>query len=82
MRIVNNNEIVDTNIPGKVSLHSLRHTYATRCIESGMPPEVLQKILGHTDVSITINTYCDVFDDFKQQHIDTAIAYFERIGIM
>ena len=82
MRIIQTRTIIDANVPGKVSLHSLRHTYATRCIESGMPPEVLQKILGHTDVSITINTYCDVFDDFKQQHIDTATAYFERVGIM
>ena len=52
------NDIVDNTIFGKVTLHSLRHTFATRCIESGMPPVVLQTLLGHTDIKITMNTYC------------------------
>ena len=34
--------------------HQLRHTYATRCIEAGMPAVVLQKILGHSRVEITL----------------------------
>lgn len=45
--------------------HQLRHTYATRCIESGMSAKVLQKKLGHTDIKITMNTYADVFARFE-----------------
>ena len=40
-----------------ISTHSLRHTFATRCIEAGMSAVVLQRIIGHTDISITLNTY-------------------------
>ena len=34
----------------------LRHTYATRCIESGMNATVLSKLLGHADIETTLNT--------------------------
>lgn len=50
--------------------HMLRHTYATRSIEAGMPAVVLQKKLGHKDITITLNTYTSVFDKF----IDTCDA--------
>ena len=33
----------------KVNFHMLRHTFVTRCIENGINPVVLQKILGHSD---------------------------------
>lgn len=39
------------------SPHATRHTYASRARRAGMPPEVLQKILGHTDYSTTANIY-------------------------
>ena len=37
--------------------HSTRHTYASRARKDGMPPEILQKILGHSDYSTTANIY-------------------------
>lgn len=42
--------------------HALRHTFATRCIESGVPPVVLKTWLGHTNIHITLDTYADVFN--------------------
>ncbi len=59
-----------------ISTHSLRHSYGTRCIESGMAPVVVQKLMGHTDVGITLNTYTSVFDKFKQQEIDKVNQYY------
>ncbi|MDO4860761.1 MAG: site-specific integrase [Bacillota bacterium] len=41
--------------------HALRHSFATRCIEAGVPAVVLKKWLGHTDIHITLDTYADVF---------------------
>lgn len=81
-RVLKKYSIIDDTVAGKVSLHSLRHTYATRCIESGMPAKVLQMLLGHTDIKTTLNTYCDAFDSFKQQHITNATEYLEKNGLI
>ena len=62
--------------------HMLRHTYATRCIESGMPAVVLQKKLGHKDVSITLNTYTSVFDKFEDKKDDEFMEYLVKNSLM
>ncbi|MGN0535145.1 MAG: tyrosine-type recombinase/integrase [Eubacterium sp.] len=55
--------------------HQLRHTYATRCIEAGTPAKVLQHQLGHADISTTLNTYCDVFDNYSETYVDKTENY-------
>lgn len=62
----------------KNNQHMLRHTFATRCIESGMPANVLAKIMGHANVSTTLNVYCDVFDKFEKQHADISYIYLKE----
>lgn len=52
--------------------HMLRHTFATRCIESGVPAEVLSKWLGHADIITTLNTYVDVFEKHKSKFSKTS----------
>lgn len=44
-------------------MHSLRHTFATRCIENGMQPKTLQKILGHSTINTTMDLYVHVTDE-------------------
>lgn len=59
-----------------ISTHSLRHTYGTRCIESGMQAVVVQKLIRHTDVGITLNTYTSMFDKFKEKKLDKVNQYY------
>ena len=54
----------------KFSMHILRHTFATRCIEAGMIPKTLQKILGHSNIGITMNLYVDATEEEKAKEMD------------
>lgn len=40
--------------------HAIRHTFATRCFERGMTPKVVQKLMGHSSISITLDIYTHV----------------------
>lgn len=64
----------------EVNTHMLRHTFATRCIESGMSAVVLQKLLGHKDIETTLNTYTSVFNKFKEDELSKAELYFNKIS--
>ena len=59
-----------------ITTHSLRHTYGTRCIEAGMSPVALQRLMGHNDVSVTLNTYTSVFNRYKQSELDKVNNYY------
>ena len=43
-----------------------------------MSPVVLQKLMGHSDVSITLNTYTSVFNRFKEEEINKVDNYYEK----
>lgn len=51
----------------KITIHSLRHTFATNCIESGVDMVVLQNWLGHSSISMTIDRYTHISEDYKRQ---------------
>jgi len=52
-----------------VTCHCFRHTFATRCIENGMPPQVLKTILGHSSLSMTMDLYSHVLPNTKQDEM-------------
>ena len=59
-----------------ISTHSLRHTYGTRCIEAGMRAVALQRLMGHTDISVTLNTYTSVFNKYKESELEKVNNYY------
>ena len=48
-----------------LTVHTFRHTFATRCIENGMEPQVLKTILGHSKLSQTMDLYAHVLPNTK-----------------
>lgn len=64
-----------------INQHMLRHSFATRKIEGGMPAEVLMVIMGHKDISVTINTYFDVFAEYKNKYEEQTYNYYELQGL-
>ena len=60
----------------RFSMHVLRHTYATRAIERGVQPKVLQKLLGHASIQTTMDRYVHVTDE----SLSIAIKQFEGVA--
>lgn len=65
-----------------ISSHSLRHTYGTRCVEAGMRGVALQRLMGHTDISVTMNTYTSVFNRYKEAELDKVNSYYINNAII
>ena len=57
-----------------ISMHVLRHSYATRAIERQIPPKTLQRLLGHASLQVTMDTYVHVTENTKIE----AIKQFEE----
>jgi len=68
------------SIRGK-HFHSLRHTFATNCIESGMDPKCLSEILGHADVNTTLNRYVHPSFDSKIHQINVFADTYKHTDI-
>lgn len=58
----------------RFSMHELRHTFATRCIDAGMTPKALQEILGHANISTTMDIYVHVTKDSKSKELESVEA--------
>ena len=59
-----------------VSLHNLRHTCASLLISSGTPITAVSKILGHSTVVQTLNTYGHYYSDDIKASMETMGAIF------
>lgn len=65
----------------KFSCHSLRHTFTTRLCESGVNVKVIQDVLGHADISTTMDIYVDVTKDMKQKEFNVLGEYFGNMAV-
>ena len=59
-----------------ITTHSLRHTYGTRCVEAGMRAVALQRLMGHKDISVTMNTYTSIFNKYKEKELEEVNEYY------
>ena len=62
----------------RFSCHTLRHTFTTRLCESGINIKVIQDVLGHADISTTMNIYADVTKDLKEKEFGVLNDYLQR----
>lgn len=60
--------------------HDLRHTYATRLFELGETPKTVQELLGHGNLSITLDTYTHVLDSMKGKAISKLNDLYISMG--
>ncbi len=60
------------------SCHILRHTFATRLCESGINIKVIQDVLGHNDISTTMDIYVDVMNETKQREMASFDDYMKK----
>ena len=66
------NKIYRIQMP-KVTPHVCRHTFCSNMAKSGMNPKTLQYIMGHSDISVTLNVYTHVqFDDAQAELLRVA----------
>lgn len=60
------------------TFHALRHTFATRALEAGIPIKVVSKILGHASVQITMDTYQHVLPELQNEAMNRIAMYISQ----
>ena len=69
-------KILKENGIQEYSFHTLRHTFATRCVEYGFDIKTLSEILGHKDIKTTLSTYVHPSMDSKRKQIEKLKPYY------
>lgn len=57
-----------------IKFHGLRHTFASKLVESNVPVKIVSELLGHSDVSTTLNTYSHPSDEMKRKAVQNKLA--------
>jgi len=55
--------------------HTLRHTFATRALEAGVEAKIVSKILGHSTIQMTLDTYTHVLPQLQSEAMDKIVEY-------
>lgn len=73
-KVLSDNEMKDKKF------HDLRHTYATRLFELKEEPKIVQELLGHSNISITLDTYTHVLDSLKKKAASKLNDLYDYMG--
>ena len=71
----------DADMMDNFSSHVFRHTFATRCFESGISPKTVQKYLGHATIAMTMDLYTHVLEEHQQEEIEKLTPLPEINGV-
>ena len=66
----------------RVSMHDLRHTFATRFVEASNNYKYLSVMLGHSSIKITMDLYVHQTDESQVKEADKFIEYTKSVGIV
>jgi integrase len=72
------------NFP-EIPFHNLRHTHATTLLQLGENPKVVSERLGHSNISITLDTYSHVLPNMQKSladHFDLAIIRYPTFALV
>ena len=75
-RLYYNKMLKNLELP-HLTFHALRHTFATRCIECGCDYKSLSELLGHSNVSITMNIYVHPQMELKRKCVELLCDYYK-----
>ena len=64
----------------RLTVHALRHTFATRALEAGIPIKVVSKLLGHTSIEITMDTYSHVLPELQNEAVNRIAEYYKEMA--
>jgi len=70
----------DADLP-QIRFHNLRHSAATIMLTMGVHPKVVQELLGHSNISITLDTCSHVLPSMQQEAMDKLNDLFGRDGL-
>jgi integrase len=70
--------LAKAGLPLELRMHDLRHSAATILLSMGIHPKIVQELLGHSDIGMTMNTYSHVLPSMQQEAMDKWDAVFSR----
>lgn len=62
----------------RFSCHTLRHTFTSRLCEAGVNMKVIQDLLGHADISTTMNIYADATEEYKKKEMEAFRQFLKK----
>jgi integrase len=66
-----------TGLPLNTRFHDLRHTCATLLLTKEVHPKVVQEMLGHSSITITLDTYSHVLPNMQEKAVEAMEGIFD-----
>ena len=81
LRLLFKQLLARAGLPASIRFHDLRHSAATILLAMGVNPKIIQEILGHADIRITMNIYSHVLPSMQREVMDNMDTLFRENGL-